>query len=79
MQVAAQAARSGKDKFAQELRDMVDSLRKDSGRRTDLASIVPVSPPRALATVESQYHSTLDALATVSFVRLKSRCVPCAE
>lgn len=46
MQVAAQAARSGKDKFAQELRDMVDSLRKDSGRRIDLASIVPVSQPR---------------------------------
>jgi hypothetical protein len=28
MQVAAKAARSGQDKFAQELRDMVDALRK---------------------------------------------------
>lgn len=46
MQVAAKAARSGQDKFAQELRDMVDALRKREPESSRVASVVPVSQPR---------------------------------
>lgn len=46
MQVAAKAARSGQDKFAQELRDMVDALRKREPKSSRVASVVPVSQPR---------------------------------
>lgn len=46
MQVAAKAARAGQDKFAQELRDMVDSLRKRESASSRVASVVPVSQPR---------------------------------
>lgn len=46
MQVAAKAARSGQEKFAHELRDMVDQLRKKGAASTRIASVVPVSQPR---------------------------------
>ena len=46
MQVAAKAARAGQDKFAQELRDMVDALRKRDSSSSRVASVVPVSQPR---------------------------------
>ncbi|WP_380169508.1 AAA family ATPase [Jannaschia sp. R86511] len=46
MQVAAKAARSGQQKFAQDLRDMVDGLRKRTPANTHIASVVPVSRPR---------------------------------
>lgn len=46
MQVAAKAARAGQDKFAQELRDMVDVLRKREAASTRVASVVPVAQPR---------------------------------
>jgi SpoVK/Ycf46/Vps4 family AAA+-type ATPase len=46
MQVAAKAARSGQDKFAQELRDLVDDLRRKGALNSRVASIVPVSQPR---------------------------------
>jgi SpoVK/Ycf46/Vps4 family AAA+-type ATPase len=46
VQVAAKAARSGQDKFAQELRDMVDALRKREPGSSRVASVVPVSQPR---------------------------------
>jgi SpoVK/Ycf46/Vps4 family AAA+-type ATPase len=46
MQVAAKAARSGQEKFAQELRDMVDQLRKKGAASARVASVVPVSQPR---------------------------------
>lgn len=44
MQVAARAARGGQARFAQELRDLVDSLRAQSGQPT--ARPVPVAQPR---------------------------------
>ena len=46
MQVAAKAARAGQESFAQELRDMVDGLRKRSPVSSRVASVVPVSLPR---------------------------------
>lgn len=46
MQVAAKAARAGQDKFAQELRDMVDALRKRGASSSRVASVAPVSQPR---------------------------------
>ena len=46
MQVAAKAARAGQSKFAQELRDLVDELRKRSAAPSRVASIVPVTQPR---------------------------------
>lgn len=46
MQVAAKAARAGQEGFAQELRDMVDALRKRSPSSARVASVVPVSTPR---------------------------------
>lgn len=46
MQVAAKAARSGQDKFARELRDLVDDLRKRSDTSSRIASVVPVNQPR---------------------------------
>jgi SpoVK/Ycf46/Vps4 family AAA+-type ATPase len=46
MQVAAKAARAGQSKFAQELRDMVDEIRKRSPVSPRIASVVPVSQPR---------------------------------
>lgn len=46
MQVAAKAARAGHDKFAQELRDMVDALRKRDPSSSRVASVVPVLQPR---------------------------------
>lgn len=44
LQVAARAARGGQSRFAQELRDMVDALRKEPGRRS--ARPIPVTQPR---------------------------------
>ena len=44
LQVAAQAARSGKANFAQELRDLVDSLRQSPTRKS--LRPVPVAQPR---------------------------------
>lgn len=46
MQVAAKAARTGQSKFAQELRDLVDELRKRDTAPSRVASIVPVTQPR---------------------------------
>jgi len=46
MQVAARAARAGQSKFAQELRDMVDEIRKNRVTSAGIASVVPVSQPR---------------------------------
>lgn len=46
MQVAAKAARSGQSKFAQELRDLVDDLRKRDHVQPKVASVVPVTQPR---------------------------------
>lgn len=47
LQVAARAARSGQAHFAQELRDLIDELRKDSQRRERRGSgPVPVAQPR---------------------------------
>ncbi len=46
MQVAAKAARDGHSKFAQELRDLVDDLRKRGAIQSRVASIVPVTQPR---------------------------------
>lgn len=46
MQVAAGAARAGKSKFAQELRDLVNDLRERAGARERIASIVPVVQPK---------------------------------
>lgn len=46
MQVAAKAARSGQDKFAQELRDLVDDLRNSAANSSRVAAIVPVNQPR---------------------------------
>lgn len=43
LQVAARAARSGQSHFAQELRDLVDELRKESPKRT---RPIPVAQPR---------------------------------
>jgi SpoVK/Ycf46/Vps4 family AAA+-type ATPase len=52
MQVAAKAARAGQERFAQELRDLVDSLRTSGEGRGGMASVVPVSQPRGeLATL----------------------------
>lgn len=44
LQVAARAARGGQSRFAQELRDLVDSLRKEPPRRG--ARPIPVTQPR---------------------------------
>jgi SpoVK/Ycf46/Vps4 family AAA+-type ATPase len=44
LQVAARAARGGQERFAQELRDLVDSLRRESGQRT--TKPIPVAKPR---------------------------------
>lgn len=46
MQVAAKAARTGQSKFAQELRDLIDDLRKRNIAPSHVASIVPVAQPR---------------------------------
>jgi hypothetical protein len=46
MQVAAKAARAGQSKFAQELRDLVDELRKRGAIQSRTASVVPVTQPR---------------------------------
>ncbi|WP_224280540.1 AAA family ATPase [Nocardioides lacusdianchii] len=46
IQVAAKAARSGQSKFAQELRDLVDDLRKRQPVPSRVASVVPVTQPR---------------------------------
>ena len=46
MQVAAKAARGGNEKFAQELRDMVDELRRREPTTSKVASVIPVSQPR---------------------------------
>lgn len=46
MQVAAKAARAGQAKFAQELRDLVDDLRKRNAVPSRVASVVPVTQPR---------------------------------
>lgn len=46
MQVAAKAARSGQAKFAQELRDLVDDLRRKGATSTRVASVVAVNQPR---------------------------------
>lgn len=46
LQVAARAARSGQSHFAQELRNLVDELRKDAQRRPRRRGPVPVAQPR---------------------------------
>lgn len=46
MQVAAKAARSGQTKFAQELRDLVDNLRRRGTSSNRVAAVVPVTQPR---------------------------------
>lgn len=47
LQVAARAARSGQNHFAQELRDLIDELRKDAQRRDGRQGApVPVAQPR---------------------------------
>ena len=47
LQVAARAARSGQGHFAQELRDLVDGLRKDTKRRElRKGAPTPVAQPR---------------------------------
>nr|WP_255633256.1 ATP-binding protein [Demequina sp. TTPB684] len=46
IQVAAKAARSGQDKFARELRDLVDSLQKRSSPSSRIAAVVPLAQPR---------------------------------
>lgn len=46
MQVAAKAARAGQDKFARELRDLVDELRKRADASSRIAAVVPVNQPR---------------------------------
>jgi SpoVK/Ycf46/Vps4 family AAA+-type ATPase len=47
LQVAAHAARSGQGHFAQELRDLIDELRKDAQRRDRRKGVpVPVAQPR---------------------------------
>lgn len=46
IQVAAKAARAGQPKFAQELRDLVDDLRKLHPAPVKVASVVPVTQPR---------------------------------
>lgn len=56
MQVAAKAARSGQSKFAQDLRDLVDDLRKRSSV-SNVAAVVPVNQPRG----------ELGSLLTVSY------------
>lgn len=57
IQVAAKAARAGQSKFAQELRDLVDELRKQQPARERVASVVPVTQPRG----------ELGSLLTVSY------------
>ncbi len=46
MQVAAKAARAGQERFAQDLRDLVDSLRVSPPLSSRVASVVPMSQPR---------------------------------
>lgn len=46
MQVAAKAARSGQEKFARELRDLVDELRNQTPLASKRSSVVPLSQPR---------------------------------
>jgi len=57
MQVAAKAARSGQSKYAQDLRDLVEDLRKRSFVSSRVASVVPVAQPRG----------ELSSLLTVSY------------
>ena len=57
MQVAAKAARAGQARFAQELRDLVDELRKRTTSQARVAAVVPVARPRG----------ELGALLTVSY------------
>lgn len=67
MQVAAKAARAGQEKFAQDLRDLVDSLRSHQSKQARLASVVPVSQPRG----------ELSSLLSVSYpdARLRDLCL----
>ncbi|WAS92625.1 AAA family ATPase [Nannocystis punicea] len=46
LQVAAQAARNGHTKFAQELRELVDNLRKHAGPSITPAKLIPLAQPR---------------------------------
>lgn len=46
MQVAAKAARSGRSKFAQELRDLVSDMRERGDTASPVASVVPMAQPR---------------------------------
>ena len=55
LQVAARAARGGQSHFAQELRDLVDSLRKE----------IPLSPSRPIPV--AQPRGELSALLSVSY------------
>ena len=57
MQVAAKAARAGQSRFAQELRDLVDELRKRTTSQARVAAVVPVARPRG----------ELGSLLTVSY------------
>lgn len=57
MQVAAKAARAGQDKFARELRDLVDEVRDRAPAQQRTTRVVPVSKPRG----------ELSSLLTVSY------------
>lgn len=46
MQVAAKAARAGRSKFAQELRDLVSDLRQRGNAPSPVAPVVPMTKPR---------------------------------
>lgn len=69
MQVAAKAARAGQDKFAQDLRDLVDSLRSHQQQPPRLAPVVPVSQPRG----------DLAALLSVSYPDARFRDLSLAD
>ena len=53
LQVAARAARSGQGHFAQELRDLVDALRKDAQRRDRPSRLRFPSPNQGVSSPTS--------------------------
>lgn len=76
IQVAAKAARSGNVKYAQELRDLIDELRRQGHQKDAIASVVPVAQPRGeLASILSVTYPTTRlsdlVLSPPTHVRLK--------
>jgi len=72
LQVAAGAARSGQNRFAQELRDVIDSVRKVPGRSA--ARPVPVTQPRGeLAGLLSAGYPTTRMADLVLEPRVRER------